>query len=368
VDLRASYLAIREELLREFDRILDGMQLLLGPEQRAFETEFADFCGVAHGVAVSNGTDALRAALQACGIGSGDEVICPSHTFFATVEAVLQTGATPVLVDVEPDTLTLDPEAVRANLSAHTRALLPVHLYGHPADLDALTAIAAERGLKVIEDAAQAHGARHRGRRCGGLGDASAFSFYFTKNLGAFGEAGFVATRDPDVADRVRLLRHHGHASKFEHVVVGSNLRMDELQAAVLRIKLRRLDAANARRREVAARYGELLGDCPLRLPTVREGCEPVFHVYAVRTRERDALAEHLTRAGIGTGIHYATPIHRQPALAGQPHRCGSLRVTEQACKELLSLPIYPELGDEQVDRVARAVQDFYARPRRRAA
>jgi dTDP-4-amino-4,6-dideoxygalactose transaminase len=319
-------------------------------------------------VAVSNGTDALRAALLACGIEPGDEVICPSHTFFATVEAVLQTGASAVLADVTPDTLTLDPEAVRACLSPTTRALVPVHLYGHPADMDALQAIAAERGLRMVEDAAQAHGARFHGRRCGSLGDAASFSFYFTKNLGAFGEAGFVTTREADAAERIRLLRHHGHASKFEHVMVGANLRMDELQAAVLRIKLRRLDAGNQRRRAIAARYGELFADLPVRLPVVKPGCEPVHHVYAIRVRDRDALAAQLARAGIATGIHYATPVHRQPAMKGQPHRCGSLRVTEQACAELLSLPIYPEMTDEQVERVGRAVQAFHARAAGRSA
>jgi dTDP-4-amino-4,6-dideoxygalactose transaminase len=363
VDLRASWLAIREELLREFARVLDGMELLLGPEQRAFEAEFAAYCGAAHGVALSNGTDALRVALLACGIGPGDEVICPSHTFFATVEAVLQTGATAVLADVEEGTLTLDPDAARDCLSPATRALVPVHLYGHPADMEALLALAAERGLRVVEDAAQAHGARHHGRRCGSLGDAASFSFYFTKNLGAFGEAGFVTARDEGVAERVRLLRHHGHVSKFEHAIVGSNLRMDELQAVVLRIKLRRLDAGNARRRAIAARYAELLADCPVRLPRTRPGCEPVFHVYAIRSRERDALAARLAREGIATGIHYRTPAHRQPALAKEAHRCGRLDVTEQACEELLSLPIYPELTDEQVERVARAVREFHARP-----
>jgi dTDP-3-amino-3,4,6-trideoxy-alpha-D-glucose transaminase len=294
-------------------------------------------------------------------VGPGDEVVCPSHTFFASVEAVIHTGATPVLVDVEPDTLTLDPEAVRAALSPTTRALLPVHLYGHPANMDPLLELARERGLRVIEDAAQAHGARYRGRRCGSLGDAAAFSFYFTKNLGALGEGGFVATRDPEVAERLRLLRHHGHTSKFEHTVVGGNLRMDEVQAAVLRLRLPRLDAGNARRREIAARYGELLGGCPLRLPSARAGCEPVHHLYPVRTARRDALREHLTRDGVGTGIHYPVPAHRQPALRGRPHRCTSQKVTEEACAELLSLPIYPELREEQLELVAHSVRGFFA-------
>lgn len=361
VDLRAAFLPIREELLREIEDVLDGMELLLGPRQRAFEEEFAAYCEAAHGVAVSSGSDALLAALLACGVGPGDEVICPSLTFFATVEAILHAGATPMLVDVEADTLTLDPEEVRSALSPATRAILPVHLHGHPARMDPLLALAAERGLRVIEDAAQAHGARHGGRRCGSLGDAACFSFYFTKNLGALGEGGFVATRDAELAERVRLLRHHGHVSKFEHGIAGYNLRMDELQAAVLRIRLRGLDAANARRRQLAARYRELLEGLPLRHPEQREGCEAVFHLYAVRSRERDALREHLTRAGIGTGIHYPVPCHAQPALRDRPHRCGPMKVTEEACAELLSLPIYPELRDEQIELVAGCVRDFYA-------
>jgi dTDP-4-amino-4,6-dideoxygalactose transaminase len=361
VDLRASFLSIREELLREFEAVLDGMELLLGPRQRAFEEEFAAYCGVAHGVAVSSGSDALLAALVACGVGPGDEVICPSLTFFASVEAILHAGAVPVLVDVSPGTLTLDPEEARAALSSATRAILPVHLYGHPAQMEPILELAREHGLRVVEDAAQAHGARTDGRRCGSLGDAGCFSFYYTKNLGAFGEAGFVTARDARVAERVRLLRHHGHLSKFEHGIAGHNLRMDELQAAVLRIKLRGLDAANERRRRLAAHYAEELAGLPLLPPALREGCEPVFHLYTVRARERDALREHLTRAGIGTGIHYPVPCHAQPALRERPHRCGPLKVTEQACAELLSLPMYPELSEEQLARVVAALRGFYA-------
>jgi dTDP-4-amino-4,6-dideoxygalactose transaminase len=360
VDLRASYLPIRDELLAAFDRVLGGMELLLGPEQRAFEEAFASYCGTRHAVAVSSGTDALLAALLACGVGTGDEVICPANSFFATVEAVIHAGATPVFVDVDPNTLTLDPGCVRDALSPVTRALLPVHLYGHPADMDPLLELAAEHDLRVIEDAAQAHGARHRGRPCGSLGDAAAFSFYFTKNLGAFGEAGCVTTDDAELAERLRVLRHHGHVSKADHAIAGFNLRMDELQAAVLRIKLRRLDAGNARRREIAARYDDRFAGCPgIRTLLVRPHCEAVHHLYAIRSAQRDRLREHLAHAGVATGIHYPIPAHRQPALAHHRHRCGELGVTEQVCAELLSLPIYPELRDEQVETVARAVREF---------
>ncbi len=359
VDLRASLEPIRADLMREIEDVLDGMQLYLGPRQRAFEEEFARYCEAAHGVAVSSGTDALVAALLACGIGPGDEVICPAHTFFATVEAVLHAGAVPVLVDVEPDTLTLAPEAVRAALTPATRALLPVHLYGHPADMDPLLAIAREHGLRVIEDAAQAHGARYRGRRCGSLGDAACFSFYFAKNLGALGEGGFVATDDAETAERVRLLRDHGRVSKLEHAVLGANRRMDEIQAAVLRLKLPHLDRGNARRRQVAERYRKLLDGAPLRPPACREGCEPVHQVFPVRVADRDGLRAHLARAGIGSGVHYSRPAALQPALEGRPHRCGPIPEAERACAELLSLPMYPELRDDQVALVAAEVRRF---------
>lgn len=362
VDLRAAFLPIRDEVLREFDAILKDMNLLLGPNVQAFEREFASYCGVSHGIAVSSGTDALFAALAACGIGPGDEVVAPSHTFFATIEAIVHTGAMPVLVDVEPETLTLDPDLVRAAITDATRAILPVHLYGSPADMQALTGIAEEHDLRVIEDAAQAHGALTGGRRCGGIGDAGCFSFYFTKNLGALGEGGFVTTSDDALAERVRLLRHHGHVSKYEHAIVGHNLRMDELQAAVLRIKLRGLDAGLARRRTIADRYTELLADTPVRPVPVPAECAPGRHLYPVRVQDRDALMAHLSEAGVGTGIHYAVPAHLQPAMALHPHRCGPMPVTEAVCGELLSLPLYPELRDEQVEYVAKQVLRFFER------
>jgi len=360
VDLRAAFEPIRERVLAEIEAVLAGMQLRLGPQQRAFEREFAGYCGARDGVAVSSGSDALRAALLACGIGPGDEVVCPSLTFFATLEAVLHAGATPVLVDVDPETLTLDPEALAAALGPATRAVVPVHLYGHPADMDPILALAGERGLRVIEDAAQAHGARTRGRRCGSLGDAGCFSFYCTKNLGAFGEGGFVSSGDPEIAERVRQLRDHGRASKPDHEVPGFNWRMDEIQAAVLRIRLPGLDAANARRRRIAEAYAARLADLPLRTPRTRPGCEAVHNVYPIRVEARDELRAHLEREGVGTGVHYAVPAHRQAALRGRPHRLGALPVTERACRELLSLPIYPELRDEQVEWVADRVRDFF--------
>lgn len=359
VDLGAAFAPVREPFFRELESILTGMQLLLGPNVEAFEAEFAAYCEVAHGVAVSSGTDALFAALAACEIGPGDEVIVPALTFFATLEAVIHVGATPVIVDVSPETLTIDPERVRGAVGPATRALIPVHLYGQPADMDPLLAIAREHGLRVIEDVAQAHGARDAGRRCGSMGDLGCFSFYYTKNLGALGEAGFVTTGDASLAERLRLLRHHGHTSKFEHRIVGYNLRMDEVQAAVLRAKLPGLDAGNARRRALAAQYDRRFAEGGLRRVAGRAGSEPVHHLYPLRVRHRDALIDYLQTSGVGTGIHYKIPVHRQPALATHRHRALSAPVSERACGELVSIPIYPELSDEQLGYVADRVLEF---------
>lgn len=361
VDLRAAFAPVKEQVFREFEAILDGMQLFQGPNTVAFEEEFAAYCGAAHGLGVSNGTDALFAALLACGVGPGDEVIAPAHTFFATIEAIAHTGAIPVLADVERDTLTLDPAAARALVTDRTRAIVPVHLYGQAADMDPLLELARERGLRVVEDAAQAHGAKYKGRPVGSLGDAASFSFYFTKNLGGVGEGGFVTTSDAAIAEQVRLLRHHGHVSKYEHAIVGYNLRLDELQAAVLRAKLPGLDAGNAQRRAHAAHYDRLFAGSAVQVPVCRPGNEHVYHVYALRAPRRDELAEHLARHGVGTGIHYKNPGHLQPALRGVPHRAGDMKVTIEACRELISLPMYPQLTEEQIEYVAGQVLEFVA-------
>ncbi|HKQ48195.1 MAG TPA: DegT/DnrJ/EryC1/StrS family aminotransferase [Phycisphaerae bacterium] len=359
VDLKASLTPIREALRKEFEAILDGMQLFLGPNVQAFEKDFTAFCEVKHGLGVSNGTDALILALKALGIGAGDEVIVPAHTFFASIEAIVHAGATPVMVDIEPGTMTIDPKKIGPMLSPKTRAIMPVHLYGHPADMDPILAIAREHKLKVIEDCAQAHGARYKGRRCGSMGDAAGFSFYFTKNLGAFGEAGFVTTPHDDLAELMKQYRHHGHVSKFEHAHVGYNFRLDELQAAVLRLKLRLLEANNGRRVAIARQYDERLAKTGLKLLKPRGDSEPVYHLYPIQTEHRDGLIEYLNGRGIGTGIHYKIPGHLQPALKTHSHRFGDMSVTEQTCRGLLSIPMYPELTDEQVDYVADHVCEF---------
>lgn len=359
VDLRASIAPIRTRLLQEFEGVLDGMQLFLGPHQEAFEREFSAFCGAQEGVSVASGTCALLAAFQAAGLGPGDEVIAPSHTFFATIEAIVHVGATPVLVDVEPERLGIDVEQVRTALTPRTKAIVPVHLYGHPAEMDPILTMARERGLVVIEDSAQAHGARYQGRTCGSLADIGCFSFYFTKNLGALGEGGFVTTSDARIAERLRRLRDHGRVSKYEHDLIGHNLRMDELQAVVLRLQLELLEGRNERRREIAATYAARFEGTPIRTLPLHPDCEAVHHVYPVRIARRDELAAHLEAHGIGTGIHYRIPAHLQRALKGRPHRCLKLEVTERACEEILSIPIYPEMSEEQVDHVASAALRF---------
>jgi len=359
VDLRATLAPIKDEFFEHFEAILNGMNLFLGPNVQEFETEFVQFCEVEYGIGVSNGTDALSVALRALGIGRGDEVILPSHTFFASIGAVVHTGATPVLVDIERETMTIDPDKIPAAVTDHTRAIMPVHLYGHPAEMDTILEIAREHKLYVVEDCAQAHGARYKGRRCGSMGDAAGFSFYFTKNLGAYGEGGFVTTRHADVAERVRQFRHQGHVSKFEHGRIGYNLRMDEIQALVLRLKLRYLEENNRRRVAIAGRYDQLLANTGIKLLRPRPDCEVVYHLYPLRVENRDVLQEYLARQDIGTGIHYKIPGHKQPALKGHPHRADDMSVTEETCKTLLSIPMYPELDEEQIEYVAGHIRSF---------
>ena len=359
VDLRASLTPIKDELFEQLEKTLEGMNLFLGPNVQALEHEFAEYCRVQHGIGVSSGTDALSLALRALHIGPGDEVIVPSLTFFASIEAIVHAGAVPVLVDVVADTLTIDPDKAGRLVSDATRAIMPVHLYGHPAAMDPILQIAGEHDLRVIEDCAQAHGARYKQRRCGAIGDAGAFSFYFTKNLGAYGEGGFVTTAHDDVAQRVRQLRHHGQVSKFEHASIGYNMRLDEMQAIILRLKLRSLDENNRRRVDNAGQYDRLLADSDIRVLQPRADSEPVYHAYPIRVKNRDALRDHLEAQGIGTGIHYKIAGHQQPALQQHPHRIGDMTVTESACQQLLSLPMYPQLTGEQIEYVAGQVLAF---------
>jgi dTDP-4-amino-4,6-dideoxygalactose transaminase len=362
VDLKRQYASLKSEILEAVEAVLEDMNLFLGKNVTALEQEFAAFCGVKEAVGVGSGTEALYLALKAAGIGPGDEVITVSHTFIATANAVAATGATPVFVDIDPRTMTMDGSLVEAAVTSRTRALLPVHLYGRLADMDTLAAIAREYDLFLLEDACQAHGAEREGRRAGSFGGAGAFSFYYSKNLGAYGEAGMVTTDDAELAERVRLLRNHGSRVRYEHLVTGSNSRLDELQAAVLRVKLRRLEEWNRRRRELAAAYNrQLAGIEGLELPPLPEDGEHVFHLYAVRTPLRDSLQRALEAGGVSTGIHYPVPVHLQAAYAGLGYAPGLLPHTEAAAREVLSLPLFPELELEEVERVCAAVRDYFA-------
>lgn len=353
--------AIRPELDAAFARVLAGGRLILGREVEAFEEEFAAYCGAAHCVTVGNGLDALAIALKAHGISPGDEVIVPGHTFVASWLAVSQVGAVPVGADVDPAGCNIDPDSAAAAITARTVAIMPVHLYGKPAPMDALNALAARHGLFVLEDAAQAHGARCGSRRAGALGDAAGFSFYPTKNLGALGDGGAIVTRDAALAERARRYRNYGSSGKYAHDVAGTNSRLDELQAAFLRARLPRLDRDNARRRALAALYlDRLSGLEPLAVPPEEGGVEHVHHLFVVRTPHRDALMAGLAARGIGTMVHYPRPPHLQPPFADTP-RPVPLPVTERLAGEVLSLPLWPGMTEGQVEQVAAATREVLA-------
>jgi dTDP-4-amino-4,6-dideoxygalactose transaminase len=349
----AQYLSRRQQILDAVTRVLDSGHYILGPEVEAFETAFAAYCGVEHAIGVASGTDALMLALRGLGIGPGDEVITVSHTAVATVAAVLAAGATPVLVDVEPDYWTIDPEAARRAITARTRAIIPVHLYGQPADMAAIMAIAGEHGLSVIEDCAQAVGAQYRGLRVGSVGDAGCFSFYPTKNLGAIGDGGAVVTKRTDVAARVRRLRQYGWDEHRATEAPGVNSRLDALQAAILGVKLPRLEADNARRREIAARYTEGLAGLPIDSPRARPHTSHVYHLYVIACEERDRLKQRLADADVVAGVHYPVPAHAHPGYDG---KCrigpGGLGLTDRLVGRILSLPMYPEMSAADVERV----------------
>jgi dTDP-4-amino-4,6-dideoxygalactose transaminase len=341
-------------------RVVRSGRYVLGAETEAFEAEFAAWCGVRHCIGVGNGLDALVLILRAAGIGDGDEVIVPAHTFIATWLAVSQCGAIPVAVEPDPRTGNIDATLIEPALTARTRAILAVHLYGQPADMGPIRALAERHGLFVFEDAAQAHGARHDGRRTGGLGHAAGFSFYPGKNLGALGDGGAVTTDDAAFAERVRRLRNYGSSIRYRHEMIGTNSRLDEIQAAMLRVKLPHLDAENETRRRRADEYLSALAGCALALPASLPNVEPVWHLFVVRSRCRDALAAGLGRRGVGTLVHYPTAIHRQPAYAVQPAawRGASLAQAECWAAEVLSLPMGPALASSEVLQVAEAVRD----------
>jgi dTDP-4-amino-4,6-dideoxygalactose transaminase len=362
VDLRAQYAPMKEEILAAIAGVLDSMHLLLGPQQRAFEEEFARYCGCREAIGTSSGTDALELALRGLGIGPGDEVITQPNTFIATAEAISAVGARPVFADVDEHTAGLSPAQFEAHITPRTRAVLPVHLYGRPADMRPIVAIARAHGLAVIEDACQAHGARLGSQAAGTLGDIACFSFYYSKNLGAYGEAGAVTTDDPALAERVRLLRDHGASARYHHEVIGRNARLDEIQAAILRIKLRHLEHWNSQRRAHARRLNAGLADTSLQLPILGDNdIYDTFHLYVVRHPQRDRLRAFLAQRGIATGIHYPVPIHLQPAYTGLEYRPGSFPVAERWANQCLSLPMFAELTVDQIERIVAAVHEFDA-------
>lgn len=356
VDLKAQHRRIQHEIEDAVTRVLRSGQYILGEEVSAFEQEFAAYCRTSLCVAASSGTSALHLALLAAGIGPGHEVITTPFTFIATVAAICYTGARPVFVDIDPVHFTIDPTLIEAAITPRTRAIVPVHLYGQPADMAPILHLARARGLAVIEDAAQAHGAEYHGRRCGSMGEIAAFSFYPAKNLGACGEGGAVVTADSAVAKTCRLLRDWGQETRYEHHLKGFNYRMDAIQGTILRVKLRHLETWIIRRQEIARRYDELLADGPFRVPAVRPECRHVYQVYVVRSSERDRCRDLLAKQGIHTGLHYSIPAHLQPAYADLGHHVGDFPHAEAAAAEVMSLPLFPEMTDDQVETVAAAL------------
>lgn len=362
VDLKAGYKPLKAEILGAIEGVLDNMNLFLGPNVAALETEFAAYCGAKYAVGVASGTDAVALALIAAGVRAGDEVITTPHTFFATIEAIAWAGATPVFVDIDPKTFNIAPDEIMKKITKKTKAIVPVHMYGHPADMTPILDVASKHGLKVIEDACQAHGGAYKGKKCGAMGDAGAFSFYYTKNLGAYGEAGIITTNDPDIFDAAKRLRNHGHKSKFEHSLMGFNSRLDEIQAAILRIRLKHLDRYNESRRRLASLYAGLLKDTPITLPAQADDARHVYHLYVVKSKKRDELMQYLTGADIGTGIHYKNPVHLQEACKEYGYKRGDFPKTEAIAEEILSLPMYPELTNEAVEYTASKIQEFYSK------
>lgn len=356
VGLFDQYQTIKPEIDAAIEGIITKSAFVGGDEVRRFEAEFAAYCEAKACVGVGNGTDALYLTLRALGVGPGDEVLTVAHTFIATSEAISMTGAQPVFVDIKEDTMLMDPTLLEKAITPRTKVIVPVHLYGQPCDLDAIMEVADRHGLKVVEDAAQAHGARWRDRRVGSIGDAACFSFYPGKNLGAFGDAGAVVSQDEDLIERVRMLANHGRLEKYTHKMEGVNSRLDGLQAAILRVKLRHLDEWNQSRRRHADFYFEAFSHSGLQLPVVHENALPVWHLFVVRVSDRESLQQKLKDEGIATGIHYPVPLHLQPALQHLEIPLGMLPVTEKVSGEVVSLPMYPELTEAQLETVVNAI------------
>jgi dTDP-4-amino-4,6-dideoxygalactose transaminase len=359
IDLNQQYLGLRDEVLSAVDRVFHSTQFVLGNETAAFEEEFAAYCGGRHGIAVNSGTSALHLALLAGGIGPGDEVITVPFTFVATTAAILYTGARPVFVDIDPVTYTMDPAQIEGAITPRTKAILPVHLFGHPADMDAICEVARRHHLLVIEDAAQAHGAEYKGRRCGSIGDLACFSFYPGKNLGAYGEGGIVVTNNPEFTRTIRMLRDWGAEKKYQHVMKGFNYRMEGVQGAILRIKLRYLEEWTEGRQKVAVQYSKSLEESGLTLPVKAPDVRHVYHIFSVMTARRAELMDALATRGVQTGIHYPHPVHLLPAYADLNGKPGDFPNAERMAAEELSLPMFPEMTLAQINEVSEAVLEF---------
>ncbi len=357
LDLKTQYKGIREEVLDALEAVCESTGFAQGPATKVFEQEFAAYCEATHCVSLNSGTSALHLALRCLNIGPGDEVITTPFTFIATAWAISYVGATPVFVDIDPVRRTLDPAKLEAAVSPRTKAIMPVHIFGTPADMDSINAVATKRKLSVVEDAAQAHGACYKGKRVGQFGAISCFSFYPTKNLGAYGEGGALLANDDKLAAHARSLREHAQSARYIHEEVGYNYRMDSFQGAVLRVKLKRLDAWNTARATHARRYTELLSGTPYVLPAVPADSEPVWHCYVIECESRDRVRAALTKAGIDTAVNYPVPLHLQPVYRSLGYHRGDLPVAERLCERCLSIPIYPELNSEQIDAVAQALR-----------
>ena len=362
VELDSQFRAIEREVRDEIDDVLTTGRYIFGKHCAAFEDEFAAYLGAEHAIGVASGTDAIQLALLAAGVRPGDEVITVANTCVPTLAGISATGATPVLVDVSPTTLTLDPDNLQAAITGRTKAIVPVHLYGHPCDMDPIAEIASAHDVDIVEDCAQAHGAAYRGRRCGTFGVAAAFSFYPSKNLGAYGDGGAVVTNDARIDSELRMLRNYGEETRYHHSVKGFNSRLDEIQAAILRVKLAHLDDWNDARRERAQHYASRLATLPIRLPIQAEWAHHIYHLYVIRSKQRDALQAFLKERGIGTLLHYPVPIHLQPAYEDLGLAQGAFPMSEAACDEVLSLPMWAEITEESIDRVAAAITEFHER------
>ena len=362
VDLKAQYDSIKDEIDNTIQNVINNTSFIMGEELKKFEEEFAWFCDVKYAIGVANGSDALILALRACGIGKGDEVITVPHTFISTAEAISNVGGKVVFVDIEPKTYTIDVSEIEEKINKKTKAIIPVHLYGQPADMDPIMELARKYNLKVIEDAAQAHGAEYKGEKVGSIGDVGCFSFYPGKNLGAYGDAGMVITNNERIAEKIKLLRNHGRISKkYEHDIEGYSSRLDNLQAAILRVKLRHLNKWNDMRRKNAKRYNKLLSEMDdIIVPYEADYSKHVYHLYVIRAEGRDKLRGELKSKGIATGIHYPIPLHLQPAYIYLGHKRGDFPVTEKASQEILSLPMFAELSEDQIVEIVKLIRNYY--------